>query len=106
MGEHRCEIIEERLNEHLDKYADNNKEILRLAIAIENIIFQNMEHFKTSEENRTKRIIEEKEYRAKLQPVLESYTTLISGRNWILKGTAFFFTLGSFYILLRQIFKH
>ena len=33
----KCNIIEERLEKHLDQYQNNGKEILRLAIAIENL---------------------------------------------------------------------
>ena len=104
MAEHRCEEIERELKEFKEQYAQNGKEIMRLVLAIENIISQNEHHFLESQENKKKRIEREEAFKKELKPVLDSYNTLINGRKWVMGTIVFFFTIGSFYLLLKQIF--
>lgn len=104
MGE-RCEIIEDKLDNHLEKYEQNGKELMRLAIAVENIIREVKEHRKSSEENKTKRLLAEAEFKKELKPILDSYQTLLTGRKWIVGIVSFIFAVGSLYLLLGKIFN-
>jgi len=101
--EHRCNEIEKDLYEFKEQYAKNGKEIMRLAMAIENIINQNKEHFKTSEENRIKRLAREEEFKKELKPVLDSYHTLLTGRKWIIGLASFFLLAGAIYQMIKNL---
>ena len=102
--EHRCNEVEKELYEFKEQYARNGKEILRFAMSIENITKEVRDHHKFSEDNKIKRESEEALFRKELEPVLDSYYTLINGRKWIFRTSTFFFTIGSAYLLYKQIF--
>ena len=103
MGE-RCEIIEDKLDNHLEKYEQNGKELMRLAMAIENITKEIRDHRKSSEENKAKRLLAEAEFKKELKPILDSYQTLLTGRKWIIGTVSFIFAIGSLYLLIGKIF--
>ena len=100
-----CNKIEERLEKHLDQYQNNGKEILRLAIALENITKEVRDHHKFSEDNKMARIKEEQTFKAELKPMLDSYYALINGRKIVLGLIITVSAIGSLYLLLKQIFK-
>lgn len=101
---HRCNEIEKELYEFKERYANNGKEITRLAMALENIIKEVQDHRRFSEEDKRRREEQEKEFRKELEPILNSYNALLTGRKWVIGTVAFLFTMGSFYLLIRQIF--
>lgn len=104
MAEHRCNEIEKELYEFKEQYAKNGVEMMRLALAIEGVAKEVKDHHIFSEENKKRREEKEKAFREDLEPILDSYNTLINGRKWVLGTIVFFFTIGSFYLLLKQIF--
>lgn len=103
---HRCNEIENDLQDFKIQYANNGKELLRLVMAVENITKEVRDHHRFSEENKLRREKEEMIFKEQLKPILESYTTLINGRKWVLGIISFFFAIGSLYLLIKQIFKH
>ena len=102
--EHRCNEIERELYEFKEQYARNGKEIMRLAMAVEKITEEVAEHHKFSAENKKLREAEEAIFRKELKPILDSYKTLLTGRKWVIGTISFLFVIGSFWLLVKQIF--
>lgn len=101
----QCNTIERKLEKHLDQYQNNGKEILRLAMAIEAVAKEVKDHHLFSENSRLIRIAEEQKFRDELKPILDSYYALLNGRKIILGIVILISSIGSLYLLLKQIFK-
>ena len=86
--------LETRFDRHLEIYANNGKELAALKEAV-----KSLERFLT--ENRKLDDI----FREELKPIMNSYSTLVSGRKMILGFIIFVSALGSLYLLIKQILK-
>ncbi len=110
----KCIIIEERLDKHLDQYRTNGKEILRLAIALENLKKEMNDHHNFSAENKIMRERKEQQFRdelkpifdsyAKIQPIIENYNAIVTGRKLIIGLAIFTASIGSLYYYFSKIF--
>ena len=110
----KCNIIEERLEKHLDQYSSNGKEVLRLAIAVENLKKEMNDHHQFSAENKISREKKEQEFRddlrpifdsyEKIQPIIENFNALMTGKKMIIGLAILASSVGSLYLLVSKIF--
>jgi len=110
----KCNIIEEKLEKHLDQYSSNGKEVLRLAIAVENLKTEMNDHHRFSAENKKAREIKEQEFRdelkpifdsyEKIQPIIENYNALMTGKKMIIGLAILVSSIGSLYLIISKIF--
>ena len=78
--EHRCNEVEKELYEFKEQYARNGKEILRLAMSIENITKEVRDHHKFSEDNKIKRESEEALFRKDIHDFISKESNM---HEWV-----------------------
>lgn len=95
--------IEEKIDGHLQQYAQNGKELMRLAMAVEMITKEVRDHHKFSEDNKKIREKEEQTFREELKPLLDSYYAIMSGRKIIIGLAITASAVGSAYLALKSL---
>lgn len=90
----RVETLEDMFSKFQDQYIKNGKELTRLADAVKYL----HEAIKENKEN-------DKQFRADLKPVMDSYNTIINGRKIILYMALLISAIGTSVIAIKKLFS-
>lgn len=101
----QCEQIDSKLDKHLDIYSRNNHELKRLADAVEKINATMIKHIQNTEDYKTEREKDEKEFKEKLDPVIKFYDGITFTQKALLYLVGALSAIGGFYLLIRNIIK-
>ena len=97
---HRCNEIEENLENFKSQYAQNSKEVMKLALSVSELAQEVREHKMISIE----RGEVNKKFHEDLKPILESYQVLVGGRKIFLGAVITLSAIGSLWLIIKNIF--